>query len=81
MIIVIHMSDVRTIVSAEALRTKPQDLWLILGSPRGRLRNALSRTLRDFEAEKPLSAAAAGCFDASKNASLGWDGSRKLMEV
>lgn len=31
------------------------DLWLILGSPRGRLRNALSRALREFEAEKPLS--------------------------
>ena len=45
------------IVSGEALPLNPgKDLWLILGSPRGRLRNALSRALREFEAEKPLSA-------------------------
>eukprot|EP00435_Cladocopium_sp_Y103_P017834 s2758_g4.t1 len=34
---------------------QPRDLWLILGSPRGRLRNALSRAARELEAEKPLS--------------------------
>ena len=57
---VYHIFQVETtnqIVSSEALPLNPgKDLWLILGSPRGRLRNALSRALREFEAEKPLSA-------------------------